>query len=217
MSVELVDVSVSFADRPVLRHVQLRVGDGEIVGLLGASGSGKSTLLRVVAGLQRLDHGSVLVDGVDVTNVPTYLRNIGLIFQDQALFPHLDVAGNIAFGLQLRHGAALPKAQRTKRVNELLKLVGLDGFGPRKINSLSGGEAQRVAVARALAPRPRVLLLDEPFSALDAELRARLAKELRMILRHEGTTAIHVTHDVNEANAIGDRTLRLSDLNQPTV
>jgi thiamine transport system ATP-binding protein len=212
MTVELRNVTVAFGERRVLDRVNLQVGTGEIVALLGASGSGKSTLLRAVAGLQAVSDGHVLIDNTDVSMVPTHQRNVGLIFQDQALFPHLDVAGNVAFGLRMQRTKRLSTVERAERVRALLALVGLAEFGSRRIDSLSGGEGQRVAVARALAPRPRVLLLDEPLSALDHDLRSRLAAELREILRFEGTTAIHVTHDTAEAAIIGDRTLHLAEL-----
>ena len=148
---------------------------GEIVGLLGPSGSGKSTLLRVIAGLVIPDRGMVRIDGVDVTDVPTHRRGVGMVFQDEQLFEHLDVAGNVGFGLRMR-GDAPPARQH--RVAEMLDLVGLAGFERRNVRQLSGGEAKRVALARSLAPSPRVLLLDEPLTGLDRELHDRLAGDL---------------------------------------
>lgn len=203
------DVTVSFDESVVLDGVTLEVGDGDIVALLGASGSGKSTLLRVVAGIVRPDRGTVSIDGRDVTAVPTHRRGVGMVFQDEQLFPHLDVGANVAFGLRM---ARVPKAERGARVDELLSLVGLDGFAGRSIERLSGGEAKRVALARSLAPRPAVLLLDEPLSGLDHDLQVRLAGELGGVLRSTGTTSIWVTHDVAEAESVADRVVRLGEL-----
>jgi thiamine transport system ATP-binding protein len=165
-SIEVREVSVSFGERQVLDRFSLSVEPGEIVALLGPSGCGKSTLLRVIAGLQLADHGSVLIDGTDMADVPTHRRRVGMVFQDQQLFPNLDVAGNVGYALKL---AGVAAAARAARVGELLELVGLCGFERRNITQLSGGEGQRVALARSLAASPRVLLLDEPFSALDRD------------------------------------------------
>ncbi len=182
--------------------VSLDVGAGEVVALLGPSGSGKSTLLRAVAGLEPLSAGSIAWGGEDLVGVPPHRRGFGLMFQDGQLFGHLDVAGNVAFGLEVQHVA---KAARRERVAELLELVGLSGFGRREVATLSGGERQRVALARSLAPRPRLLLLDEPLSALDRALRERLADEVREVLVATGTPALFVTHDHDEAFAVADR------------
>ena len=182
--------------------VSLDVGAGEVVALLGPSGSGKSTLLRAVAGLEPLSAGSISWDGSDLDGVPPYRRGFGLMFQDGQLFGHLDVARNVAFGLEVQHVA---KADRQERVAELLELVGLGGFARREVATLSGGERQRVALARSLAPRPRLLLLDEPLSALDRALRERLADEVREVLVATGTPALFVTHDHDEAFAVADR------------
>ena len=203
------DVSVAFDDTVVLDDVVLDVADGEIVALLGPSGSGKSTLLRVIAGIVRPDRGTVSIAGRDVTAVPTHLRGVGMVFQDEQLFPHLDVGANVAFGLRM---AGVSKPVRRARVDELLTLVGLDGFAGRSIERLSGGEAKRVALARSLAPEPAVLLLDEPLSGLDQALRIRLAGELGTVLRSTGTTSIWVTHDLAEAELVADRVLRLGEL-----
>ncbi len=200
------DVSVTFDVTPVLDGVSLRVDDGEVVGLLGPSGSGKSTLLRVVAGLLAPDAGAVFVDGRDVTAVPTHRRGVGMVFQDEQLFPHRDVAANVGFGLRMQ---GVAPAVRTARVEELLTLVGLPGFGRRAVTDLSGGEAKRVALARSLAPSPRVLLLDEPLTGLDRELHDRLVMELAAILRRAGTTTLLVTHDREEATTIADRVVTL--------
>jgi thiamine transport system ATP-binding protein len=170
--------------------------------VLGPSGSGKSTLLRAISGLQPLDAGQVLLDGVDLAPVPPHRRGVGLMFQDQALFPHLDVGGNVAFGLRMQGWAP---ADGRARVAELLDLVGLPGTAGRAVRTLSGGEQQRVALARALAPRPGVLLLDEPLGALDRPLRERLVAELRDLFARLDQTVVAVTHDHAEAFALADR------------
>lgn len=195
-------VSVAFDGVPVLDRVDLSVAPGEVVVLLGPSGCGKTTLLRTVAGLQEPDSGRVSWDGVDLAGVPTHERDVGLMFQDHVLFPHLDVAGNVAFGLRM---AGMPEPQRDERVHRVLELVGLSGFGGRSVATLSGGEAQRVALARSLAPGPRLLLLDEPLGALDRALRDGLVGELGVLLRRLGQAAIHVTHDHDEAFSLADR------------
>jgi len=193
-------VTVSFDGATAVDGVSLDVAAGEVLGILGPSGSGKSTLLRSVAGLERLDAGRVRWHGDDITAQPVHRRGFALMFQDGQLFPHRAVAENIAYPLRIageRGGSA--------RVDELLELVGLAGFGSRRVTELSGGEQQRVALARSLAARPRMLLLDEPLSALDRELRERLAGDLRRILVDTGTTAVFVTHDQDEAFAVSDR------------
>ncbi len=204
---EVDGVSVRFGDRVVLDDVSLTVNDSEIVGLLGPSGCGKSTLLRVIAGLQPIERGVVRWDGKDLVDVAAHARSFGFVFQDQQLFPHMDVAANVGFGLKVARTA---KPDIAKRVAELLELVGLPGYERRSIATLSGGEGQRVALARALAPQPRLLLLDEPFSALDRELHDRLADEVRGLLKQLGMTAIHVTHDPDEAAVVCDRVIRLA-------
>jgi len=195
-------VSVVLGDTPALAGVDLEVGTGETVAVLGPSGCGKTTLLRVVAGLQRPDRGAVELAGRDLTDVPPHRRGIGLMFQDDALFPHRDVGGNVAFGPRI---ARAPRAAVERRVAELLELVGLPGFARRSVATLSGGERQRVALARALAPGPQVLLLDEPFSSLDAQLRGRLLADLRALFAGLGLTVVYVTHDVAEAFTLGHR------------
>ncbi len=202
-------MTVSFGEHRVLDRVHLEVDAGEIVALLGPSGAGKSTLLRVIAGLLVPDTGTVMVGDDDVTRWPTHRRGVGLVFQDEQLFPHQDVATNIGFGLRMQRQ---DRASITARVEELLELVDLSGFGSRRVTDLSGGEAKRVALARALAPRPRVLLLDEPLTGLDTALHERLVADLRQILQAAGTTAVHVTHDRPEAGAIADRVLELGRL-----
>jgi thiamine transport system ATP-binding protein len=206
---EVRDVSVSFEGKTVLDHVSLTVADHEVVALLGPSGSGKSTLLRVVAGLQVPDEGAVYWAGDEITQMPVHRRHFGFVFQDEQLFPHRDVAANIGFGLRM---AGTPKSVIAARVRELLSLVGLPGFEHRSVDTLSGGEAKRVALARALAPEPRLVLLDEPLTGLDADLHDRLAGELRSLLSGAGVPAILVTHDLREAERIADRVIQLGDL-----
>ncbi|MEM9135694.1 MAG: ABC transporter ATP-binding protein [Actinomycetota bacterium] len=185
-----------------LDDVSITVADGETLAVVGPSGSGKSTLLRAVAGLEPLAAGSVTAGGVELDALATHRRDLGLMFQDHALFPQLDVAGNIAFGLRMQGWSS---ARQRERVGELLTLMGLSGFEGRAVHELSGGEAQRVALARALAPEPRLLMLDEPFGSLDRILREQLTGELRRLLDELGQTALHVTHDQEEAFALADR------------
>jgi thiamine transport system ATP-binding protein len=196
------DVSRSFDGAPALHGVSLEVPTGEIFCLLGPSGCGKTTLLRIIAGLEKADSGAVEWDGQDIMPVPVHQRGFGLTFQDFALFPHLDVAGNVLFGLKM---AGVPQEQQRSRLYEVLELVGLAGFEKRDVARLSGGERQRVALARSLAPNPKLLMLDEPLGSLDAALRERLVVELREIIKRVGLTAVYVTHDHREAFAIADR------------
>ncbi len=195
-------LTVSFGPTRAVDEVSLVVAPGEVLALLGPSGCGKSTLLRTVAGLEPAPPGTVAWAGQDLATVPVHRRGFGLMFQDGQLFPHRDVAGNVAFGL---HMARVPRTDRASRVEELLDLVGLTGAAGRPVATLSGGEQQRVALARSLAPRPRLLLLDEPLSALDRSLRDRLGTDLQQILRRTGTTALYVTHDHDEAFTVADR------------
>ena len=202
-------VSVAYdANTPVACDATFDVAPGGIVALLGPSGCGKSTLLRAIAGLEPLVTGRVSWAADDLANIPPHRRGFGLVFQDGQLFVHKSVAENIAYGLRVQR---VPRAQRTERIDELLELVGLPGYGSRAVHELSGGERQRVALARALAPKPRLLMLDEPLSALDRELRDRLATDLAKLLRATGTTSILVTHDEGEAHTIADRVLRMRD------
>ena len=203
------DVSVAYRrDEVVVRDATFGVPRGDVVALLGPSGCGKSTLLRAIAGLEPLTSGVVSWAGEDLVGVPPHRREFGLVFQDGQLFTHRSVGENIAYGLRVKRW---PRADRDARVAELLELVGLGGFTNRPVPELSGGQRQRVALARALAPSPRLLLLDEPLSALDRELRDRLAVDLADLLRKTATTAILVTHDESEAETIADRVLRMSD------
>ena len=237
MSLEVCDIVVRFGPNAVVDGVSLHIPDGEVVALLGPSGSGKSTLLRVIAGLITPSSGSVHINGVDITALAAHRRGVGLVFQDNQLFPHLDVATNIDFGLRMQpRGAAGHRTperrtperrtperrtperrapERRARVGELLHLVGLTGFERRAVGSLSGGEAKRVALARSLAPAPAILLLDEPLTGLDDELHDRLAADLALILRDTATTALLVTHDATEAALVADRVVMLTSLNKP--
>ena len=200
-ALEVRRVTVQLGGGAVLADVSLTARAGEIVGLLGPSGCGKTTLLRVISGLQP-HAGDVRWRGRSVTKVPAHRRGFGLVFQDQALFPHLDVARNVSFGLRMQ---GRPAAARSRRVAELLEMVGLGGLSRRSVDGLSGGEAQRVALARALAPHPRLLMLDEPLSGLDRPLREQLLNDLPRILRQLRQTALFVTHDLEEALAVSDR------------
>jgi len=199
---EVQQISKSFGETQVLHRISFSVENREIVCLLGPSGCGKTTLLRIIAGLETPDAGRVLYAGQDLREIPVHQRNFGLMFQDFALFPHKDVFGNVAFGLRMKN---MSTEEVQTRVREVLELVGLAGFEERDVNELSGGEQQRVALARSLAPRPRLLMLDEPLGSLDRALRERLMDELRDILKGVGVTSIYVTHDQEEAFAIADR------------
>ena len=217
MTLTLDSIDVVLDGVRIVDDVSLEITTGERLALLGPSGAGKSTLLRVVAGLARPSSGRVLVDGRDVTGAPAHRRGIGLVFQDAALFPHRSVAENVAFGPKV---AGLARAEQEARVAEALALVGLSETGARDVSTLSGGEAQRIALARALAPRPRTLLLDEPLGALDGPLRQRLQEDLRALFERLALTVVHVTHDVGEAFALGDRVAilregRVAQLDRP--
>ena len=207
MSLEIDRITKSFdGDAAVLREVSLTVRDGEFLALLGPSGSGKTTLLNLVAGLTRPDGGTLRLDGDDITNRPAGARRFGMVFQSYALFRQMSVADNIAFGLRVMRGSdRLSKADRRARVVELLELIEMSDLGDRYPAQLSGGQQQRVAMARALAISPRLLLLDEPFSALDAQVRRNLRGSVRDLQQKVGVTAILVTHDQAEAFEIADR------------
>lgn len=195
-------LTVTFERTRALHAVDLALANGEVVAIMGESGSGKSTLLRVIAGLVTPDSGSVHWNGRDLSPTPTHLRSFGLMFQDYALFPHLDVAANVGFGLRMQGVAA---ARRTEVVAQMLNLVGLDGYATRPVDELSGGEQQRVALARTLAPEPELVLLDEPLGALDRARRDQLLADMQTIFTTLGVTALYVTHDHNEAFAIAGR------------
>ncbi len=201
-SVELASVVKEYPGHRALDGVDLRIEPGEFVALLGPSGCGKTTALRTIAGLESIDGGGIRIDGEDVAAKPTNKRDIGMVFQSYSLFPHLTVAQNVEFGLRMRRVAG---PERTARATEALELVGLGAFGGRYAHQLSGGQQQRVALARALVTRPRVLLLDEPLSALDAKVRTSLRDEIRRIQTELGITTLFVTHDQEEALAVADR------------
>jgi thiamine transport system ATP-binding protein len=190
------EIVVRYGDQVAVNGVSMSVAEGSTTAVVGPSGSGKSTLLRAIAGLEPVDQGSVVLFGDDCTSTPPNERHVGLMFQDHALFPHLDVAGNVAFGMKMQ---GQDRAGIPDRVDEVLDLVGLAGFGGRQVDALSGGEAQRVALARSLAPSPAVLMLDEPLGSLDRVLREELADELRALFQRLDLTVIHVTHDQQEA------------------
>ncbi len=206
----LTSITKSYNNKPLLQNITFTVAEGETVCLLGASGSGKSTLLRMIAGLESPDAGFITFGGLDLASTSPHLRDFGLVFQDYALFPHLNVNDNVAFGLKMRR---MGQDEITQRVANSLELVNLKGFGGRSVNDLSGGEQQRVALARALAIRPRLLMFDEPLGALDRTLREGLLNELRTILQKTNVPAIYVTHDQEEAFAIADRVLILHEGN----
>lgn len=202
------NIHKSYEGKPLLKGISLEVAEGETICLLGPSGSGKTTLLRIIAGLENAEAGEVRWKGNDFSSVPPHKRNFGLIFQDYALFPHLNVFDNVSFGLKMQK---MGREEITLRVMESLKQVDLLNFESRRVTDLSGGEQQRVALARALAPRPRLLLFDEPLGALDRKLREYLLAELRSILQESGVPAIYVTHDQEEAFTLADRVLLLHD------
>jgi len=202
VSIHLENITKLYAGQPVVDHVSLEVGDGEFFVLLGASGSGKSTILRLIAGLAALDEGRIVLRGLDVSHLPPQKRGTGFVFQNYSIFRHMSVAENVEFGLKIR---GTPAEERAHRRDELLDLVGLAGLGSRFAGEISGGQQQRVALARALAYEPGVLLLDEPFGALDVKIRLQLRRSLRDIQRQLKVTTILVTHDQEEAFELGDR------------
>lgn len=201
-------ISKSFDENPVLRGITFDLNGGEIIALLGPSGCGKSTLLAIIAGIEHQDQGSIFWKSSKIDAIPPHQRGFGLMFQDYVLFPHLDVHENIVFGLKM---TGTETDELNDRVEETLELVGLKGFGERDVNSLSGGEQQRVALARSLAPKPELLMLDEPLGSVDRTMRERLLNELRRILRQLEQTAIYVTHDQEEAFAIADRVVLMRE------
>ena len=205
---EVIDLVYNYDGKPLLEGINFRVGEDEVLCLLGPSGGGKSTILRIIAGLEKPLGGKVLFNGKDLANVPVHKRNFGLVFQDYALFPHLSVYENIAFGLKM-------KGENTtdidSKVKNILRQVGMEAFAERKVTDLSGGEQQRVALARSLVVRPSLLMLDEPLGALDYSLRRSLIGELKDLLGKNGIPAIYVTHDQNEATSLADRIAILHD------
>ena len=196
------DVSRHFGDVKAVDHANLEIQDGEFFSMLGPSGSGKTTCLRMIAGFDRPTSGSIFLYGQDVSNLPPYERDVNTVFQDYALFPHMTIEDNIAYGLMVK---GVPKAERYNQADEMLELVRLPGFGYRKPSQLSGGQRQRVALARALINHPKVLLLDEPLGALDLKLRQQMQVELKSIQKRVGITFIFVTHDQEEALTMSDR------------
>jgi ABC-type Fe3+/spermidine/putrescine transport system ATPase subunit len=205
---ELRNVVKSYEGKPLLNDISFTVAEGETICLLGASGSGKSTILRMIAGLEFPERGAILLNGIDLAQTPPHLRDFGLVFQDYGLFPHLNVFDNIAFGLKMRN---IPAEKIKQRVAELIEQINLSGFETRSITDLSGGEQQRIALARALAPSPRLLMFDEPLGALDRSLKEDLLNEIRGILHKTKIPAIYVTHDQEEAFTIADRILVLHE------
>ncbi len=211
MSLVIDNISFSYGDRNILRNFTLQIPPGKTTAVVGPSGSGKSTLLRIIAGLLTPTTGAIILNGQDISHVPTHLRSVGMIFQDNQLFPHLNVYDNVAFGLRM---AKVDKQIIAERCQELLDLVGLADAAKQSVATLSGGEAKRVALARALAPSPQVLLLDEPLTGLDNELHDRLAQDLQRILHATSTTALLVTHLIPEAEVISDAIHHLIDGDQ---
>jgi putative spermidine/putrescine transport system ATP-binding protein len=207
-ALELRALTKQFAGHVAVRDMNLGVAPGEMIALLGPSGCGKTTTLRMIAGFLPASSGDILLDGGSVVGVPAYRRDIGIVFQSYALFPHLTVARNVSFGLEMRR---MPSAQANARVTEMLRLVKLEHFADRLPRQLSGGQQQRVALARALAIHPRLLLLDEPLSNLDAALRQEMAREIRILQRDRAITTIVVTHDQSEAMAMADRLVVMRD------
>jgi len=211
-SIRVANIAQDFGAFAALRDVSLDIGAGELVALLGPSGSGKTTLLRVIAGLNAPDRGHVYFDGLDATDLPVQDRQVGFVFQNYALFKHMTVAGNISYGLRVRPRRLRPSREEIEaRVDELLRFVRLEGLGGRYPAQLSGGQRQRVALARALAIEPRLLLLDEPFGALDARVRKDLRRWLREVHKQTGLTTVFVTHDQDEAMELADRVVVLNE------
>lgn len=202
MSIKVEGVSKRFGDSVALKNIDLEIFDGEFFALLGPSGSGKTTLLNIIAGFLDPTQGAVYIQGKDVTDIPPYHRHLGMVFQNYALFPHLNVFSNVAYGLKVQK---LSKGEIEKRVHESLSLVQLESFSERMPHQLSGGQQQRVAIARAIATEPSVLLLDEPLSNLDAKLRKNMQTELRLLQKRIGITTVLVTHDQEEALSLSDR------------
>ncbi len=206
---EIDKASVVYESSQLFANLSLKINAHEIVALTGPSGCGKTTLLRCIAGLESISTGTILLNNQDITNQPTHLRKIGMVFQDNQLFPHLTVGQNIAYSLKIKR---VDKKITEQKVREVTSLVGLTHLIDRTVTNLSGGEAKRIAVARALVAEPKVLLLDEPLTGLDPDLHGRLLEDLGKLLRTRGTTVLHVTHDKAEASTIADRVLDLRQL-----
>ena len=209
MTLQLVGIHAQFDGRPLYQNLHLTVQTSEIVSLVGPSGSGKSTLLRIIAGIERPLNGRVILNERDITELAIHRRGIGMVFQDNQLFPHLDVAKNIGYGLKVSRRSPSTSVER------MLELIGLGGFASRRVDTLSGGEAKRVALARSLIVEPRVLLLDEPLTGLDSQLHERLLRDIADILRTLRTTVIHVTHDLEEASTLSQRVVQIASLDSP--
>ncbi len=207
-AIELIGVSKSFGDTTVLDDLSITIKNGEFVTLLGPSGCGKTTTLRIIAGFEQGDSGQVIFEGEDITDVPPYQRQVNTVFQKYALFPHLNVGENIAFGLKIKK---LPQNTIDEKVAEMLRLVNLQGFEKRRIDALSGGQQQRIAIARALVNEPKILLLDEPLGALDLKLRQEMQLELKAMQQRVGITFIYVTHDQEEALTMSDRIVVMNE------
>ena len=203
---EIDKASVVYESSQLFANLSLKINAHEIVALTGPSGSGKTTLLRCIAGLESISTGTIRLNNQDITHQPSHLRKIGMVFQDNQLFPHLTVGQNIAYSLKIKR---VDKKIMDQKVREVLSLVGLNHLINRAVTNLSGGEAKRIAVARALVAEPKVLLLDEPLTGLDPDLHGRLLEDLSKLLRTRGTTVLHVTHDKAEASTIADRVLDL--------
>jgi len=214
MYLQLNNISKRFTDRggnevSVVKDFDLSVDRGEFICLVGPSGCGKTTVLRMIAGLESPNAGNIILDGTEITNLPPEKREMAVVFQHYALFPHMNVYGNVAFGLNVRR---LPKKDIEAKVKEILESVGLDGFEQRAPNELSGGQQQRVALARALVIHPKVLLCDEPLSNLDAALRVQMRSEIKSIQRRLNLTTVYVTHDEDEARFLADRTIEMKSV-----
>ena len=208
VGIEIRNVNLSYGANHILKNVSLSIRPGEFFAFLGPSGCGKTTLLRLIAGFNHADSGDVLLDGADISQLPPWRRDVGMVFQSYALWPHMTVARNVAFGLEERR---LGRAEIAEKVSAALALVGLEAFGDRYPSQLSGGQQQRVALARTIVVEPKVLLLDEPLSNLDAKMRVQVRRELRDLQQRLGLTTIFVTHDQEEANSICDRIAVLND------
>ena len=208
VGIELKNIDLSYGDTQVIKNVSLKINKGEFFAFLGPSGCGKSTLLRLIAGFEQCQQGEVFLGDEEVSGLPPWKRNVGMVFQNYALWPHMTIRKNVAFGLEERK---VPQNQINQRVNEALELVGLQDYSERRPNQLSGGQQQRVALARTIIVEPKVLLLDEPLSNLDAKLRVHMRQELLELQRKLSLTTIFVTHDQEEANTTSDRIAVLKD------